>query len=99
MAARFVFTEFDWDDGNEDHLWERHQVTPDEVEEVFAGVFRWRKGRTNDGIQYYVGLGQTQSGRYLAVFFQIKKPRIVRVASSRPMSRAERKWYDKAIGS
>lgn len=99
MAARFVFTEFDWDEDNVAHLWERHRVLPEEVEEVFAGPFRWRRGRTVKGVQYYVGLGQTQSGRYLAVIFQIKKPCIVRVASSRPMSRTERKWYDKALGS
>ncbi len=97
MAPRFVFTEFEWDSGNIEHLWKRHEVAPDEVEEVFAGPFRWRKGSTRKGLQYYVGLGQTQSGRYLAVFFQIKKPCIVRAASSRPMSSAERKWYDKAI--
>ena len=98
MAPRFVFTDFDWDTGNVDHLWERHQVTPEEVEEVFAGRFRWRRGQTKKGIQYYEGLGQTQTGRYLAVIFQIKKSCIVRAASSRPMSSAERKWYDKAIG-
>jgi uncharacterized DUF497 family protein len=97
-AARFIFTDFDWDEGNVEHLWKRHRVTPEEVEEVFAGRFRWRKGRTRKGILYYEGLGQTQSGRYLAVIFQIKPPRIVRIASSRPMSPAERKWYDKAIG-
>lgn len=94
MAARFVFTEFDWDDANIAHLWERHHVTPEEVEEVFAGPFRWRRGRAANGVQYYVGLGQTQSGRYLTVIFQIKRPCIVRTASSRPISRAERKWYD-----
>ena len=98
MSPRFTFTEFEWDAGNVDHLWDRHQVSPDEVEEVFAGRFRWRKGRTNKGIQYYEGLGQTQSGRYLAVFFQIKDRHVVRAASARPMSPAERKWYEKAIG-
>lgn len=98
MAHRFVFTEFMWDVGNIEHLWKRHKVTPEEVEEVFAGRFRWRKGYTRKNIQYYVGLGQTQTGRYLAVIFQIKKPSVVRAASARPMSSAERKWYDKAIG-
>ena len=98
MASRFVFTEFEWDLGNIEHLWKRHKAAPEEVEEVLAGRFRWRKGCTKKDTQYYEGPGQTQSGRYLAVIFQIKKPCIVRAASSRPMSSAERKWYDKAIG-
>src|SRR5579885_2338691 len=48
----------------EDHIWTKHQVTPDEVEEVcFADPWVLR-GRDNS----YAVFGQTDSGRYLTIF-------------------------------
>jgi hypothetical protein len=32
---RISFDNFHWDGSNEEHLWERHQVAPEEVEEAF----------------------------------------------------------------
>jgi hypothetical protein len=40
-------------------------------------------------------MGQTQSGRYLIIFFILKKKRDALVLSAREMTRAERKRYEK----
>jgi uncharacterized DUF497 family protein len=49
----------------------KHQVIPEEVEQVFSNqprVKRMNKGHYR-GEDVYRALGQTEAGRYLAVFF------------------------------
>lgn len=48
----------------EEHIWVKHQVTPEEVEEVCGGHPLPRRGR--DGS--YAIYGQSEAGRYLIVF-------------------------------
>lgn len=59
-----VISGFRWDDGNVGHI-ERHGLTPEEVEEVFAGDYKVR--RTRQG--RYIALGQTLDGRLILVVF------------------------------
>jgi len=40
-----VISGFDWDDANVSHI-VRHQFTPEEVEEVFAGDYKVRRIRS-----------------------------------------------------
>jgi uncharacterized DUF497 family protein len=57
-----VISGFDWDDDNIFHI-ERHEFTPEEVEEVFAGNHKVRRTRQ----QRYVALGyQTQLRMWIA---------------------------------
>ena len=56
--------EIHWTDKAEDHIWSRHQVTPDEVEQVVYTRPRWVTNGRDDTT--YV-LGQTNEGRYLLV--------------------------------
>lgn len=55
-----------WDDNNLQHLWQSHQVAPDEVEEVLFGVdgedATYRLRRDGDFLMVY---GETGSGRLL----------------------------------
>jgi uncharacterized protein len=80
---------FDWDKDNIDHI-ARHQVDPDEAEEVFDSKYYLSKtwgGR-------YIALGQTASGRYLTcVFEKGTQPGFVRVVTAREMVERERKLY------
>jgi uncharacterized DUF497 family protein len=55
---------FDWDDDNIRHI-ERHEFNPDEVEEVFSGVHRVRRGRE----KRLIALGRTFEGRFAFVVF------------------------------
>ena len=73
----------------------KHGVDPWEVEEVLSGWVTARKvarGRVQ-GEDVYLVLGQSQSGRYLSVFFILKSDGVVLPISARDMDRKERKLY------
>ncbi len=82
---------------SEDKLESKHSVYPYEVEEVLLSeprVYFVEKGNTK-GEDMYLGLGQSDDGRYLAVFFIYKKNRVALVVSAREMDDKERKRYAK----
>ena len=73
----------------------KHQVTTDEVEEVFFNQPRFRfmeKGRVQ-GEDMFSALGQTDAGRYLVVLFIFKPRDIALSISARDMNAGERKRY------
>ena len=73
----------------------KHGVSPDEVEEVFFGkpaIRRLERGHIA-GEDLYGALGQTDSGRYLSVFFIHKSGNWAFVISARDMDAAERRRY------
>lgn len=75
----------------------KHQVTPDEVEELFLNqpaIKRIKRGHFR-GEDVYRALGQTESGRYLVVFFIHKMTHETLVLSARDMDAKERKIYGK----
>jgi hypothetical protein len=80
-----------------DKLEKKHNVTRFEVENLFTRkpIFsKIQKGHIK-GENLYRALGQTESGRYLAVFFIYKTTREVLVVSARNMTDKERKYYAK----
>ena len=80
-----------------DKLEWKHQVMPDEVEEVFANKPRYRRITRGhvQGEDVYGAFGQTDAGRYLSVFF-IKKPgEAALVISARDMDARERERYER----
>ena len=80
-----------------DKLAWKHNVTTDEVEEVFNDSPRYRfieKGDLN-GEDLYTALGQTEAGRYLIVHFVHKSSGEALVISARDMTKNERKRYGK----
>jgi hypothetical protein len=90
-------TGFDWDVGNVDKNWESHRVSAAECEQVFFqrplriapdSRHSWNETR-------YAALGQTVDGRRLTIVFTIRDNQI-RVISARPMSRRERRFYERA---
>ena len=79
--------EFNWDMGNIDHIIERHDVYPEEAEQVFHnGAHVRREG------EVYHAFGQTNGGRYLHLIFELRRG-AVRVFSARDMNQAERRRY------
>lgn len=85
---------FDWDEGNLQKNWERHQVTPWECEQAFFNrplVVADDEAHSSQETRYYV-LGQTDAGRLLFLVFTMRRSRI-RVISARDMSRKERSRY------
>ena len=80
-----------------DKLEWKHQVMPDEVEEVFANKPRYRRITSGhvQGEDVYGAFGQTDAGRYLSVFF-IKKPgKAALVISARDMDARERERHER----
>ena len=73
----------------------KHRASPEEVEEIFFNRphFRFMEKGHVAGEDMYVALGQTDSGRYLSVFFIHKPGNLALVISARDMDAAERKRY------
>ena len=86
---------FDWDDANSQKNWERHQVTPEEAEDVFFHepvIVRSDKRHSRSEKRYYA-LGHTSAERRLFIAFTVRRDRI-RVISVRDMNRNETEIYE-----
>ena len=87
---------FEWDEGNWKKSELRHGVAATEAQEALLNdPLAQVDVLHSDDEQRYVALGETNEGRLLFVSFTLRKNR-VRVISARPMSRKERKVYEKA---
>jgi uncharacterized DUF497 family protein len=81
----------------EDKLLFKHSVATYEVEEVLANRPKFcfiEKGELEDE-DVYLALGQTNSGRYLAVIFIHKQTNEALILSARDMARKERRHSGK----
>lgn len=85
---------FQWDDGNSDKNWVRHEVTQVEAEQVFLNRPLVLAQTSREGIKEvrYFALGKSDVGRHLTIVFTLRE-RLIRVISARPMSRPERSAY------
>ena len=86
---------FDWDEGNKQKNWEKHEVDYTECEEVFFNKPLLIDHDTNHSFQeqrYYV-LGRTDIERTLFLVFTARNNKI-RVISARDQSKKERKIYE-----
>ncbi len=73
----------------------KHQVTPEEIEQVFRNqprLRRMKRGRYR-GEDVYRALGQADAGRYLVVFFIHKMTHEALILSARDMDDKERRSY------
>jgi uncharacterized DUF497 family protein len=86
---------FIWLEEIVDKLEVKHQVMPEEVEQVFVSnprIRRMNRGHYR-GEDVYRALGQTEEGRYLAIFFVHKLTDEALILSARDMDDKERKSY------
>ncbi|QQR80590.1 MAG: BrnT family toxin [Deltaproteobacteria bacterium] len=91
---------FDWDQWNREKSEKKHGVTSIECEQVFFNkplIIVHDEKHSKDEIRYF-SLGKTHGKRGLAVIFTLRNKKI-RVISARPMSRQERKVYEKEENS
>ena len=85
---------FQWDEGNLQKNWLKHQVSWLETEQVFLNqplIVAGDEMHSHKEPRFY-GLGQTDTGRKLFVVFTLRE-KLIRVISARDMSRNERKVY------
>ena len=86
-----------WFDEIIEKLARKHNVSQNEVREVLENDphFRFVEKGHRSGGNGYSCMGQTESGRYLIVFFIYKKDGRIIILSARDMTPAERKKYAK----
>lgn len=88
---------FEWDEGNIDKNWIKHQVSNFECEEVFLNIpllLTDDKKYSQYEKRYYM-LGHTNANRWLFISFMIRTNKI-RVISARDMNQKEERKYAKA---
>ncbi|PKO21177.1 MAG: hypothetical protein CVU38_16155 [Chloroflexi bacterium HGW-Chloroflexi-1] len=80
-----------------DKLEWKHRVSQAEVENILFGRATFRKVQKGHvpGENVYAGLGQTDAGRYLIVFFIYKRSREALILSARDMDNHERRYFDR----
>ena len=86
---------FDWDDGNKQKNWEKHQVDFRECEEVFFNqplLIKEDSKHSSQEKQFYV-LGRSDIGRMLFLVFTLRNNKI-HVISALDQSKKERKIYE-----
>jgi uncharacterized DUF497 family protein len=89
-------TGFEWDEATTLKNWERHQVTPEEAEDVYFNeplIVRSDIRHSKREKRYYA-LGQTGGGRRLFVAFTIRGS-LLRVISVRDMNQRKMDAYAK----
>ncbi|NIM92215.1 MAG: BrnT family toxin [Anaerolineales bacterium] len=85
---------FDWDEWNAKKIWEKHQVSRAECEQVFFNqpfVVGEDFAHSQEESRFYV-LGKTDTGRALFLIFTIRDE-LIRVITARDMSRKERRVF------
>jgi len=84
-----------WKDKFVEKIADKHNVTTDEVEEILFSEPHVRlaeKGRVK-GENLYVAYGQTTAGRYVVIFFILKRRTAALPISARDMTTSERRYY------
>jgi uncharacterized protein len=84
---------FDWDVRNTDHL-ARHDVQPEEAEEVLSGDIMDLDYRvTQDGEERWTALGPTASGRFLVIVWTMLDDGSYRPITAYPASEGLQSVY------
>lgn len=93
--ARLKITGTIWLEEIVEKLARKHAVEPEEVEEVFSNIpkFRFVESGHREGEDVYAALGQSDGGRYLITFFVLKADGRIIPVSARDMTPAERNRY------
>jgi uncharacterized DUF497 family protein len=88
---------FEWDEGNIDKSYEKHDISPKEAEEVFISeeLFVLPDKKHSQVEKRHIALGKTQEGKNLFVVFILKGKKI-RIISARRMHHKEVLKYEKA---
>ena len=85
---------FDWDDGNINKNWLKHQVRPNECEQIFFNrplIIQEDIKHSQTEIRFYA-LGRTDLKRTLFVVFTVRD-NFIWIISARDMSKKEREVY------
>lgn len=92
--------DFQWDEGNWDKNWFKHQVSTNECEEVFFDEKKYIiKDRMHSGSEKrWTVFGKTKSYRTLFIVFTVRS-KMVRIISARDADKKEKAFYEKKAGN
>jgi uncharacterized DUF497 family protein len=79
-----------WTEEAEEHIWERHRVTPQDAEEATHNSRLITRGKEKGIYEVY---GQTDAGAYLMVFIRLLPKYYARIITARPMTDSEKRRY------
>jgi len=91
-------TGFQWDEGNIEKNWKKHNVSQSECEQVFFNVpliISEDIKHSAEEKRWYL-LGRTDSARFLFIVFTIRE-KLIRVVSARDMNKKEKDRYYEQI--
>jgi uncharacterized protein len=94
---------FEWDEGNNNKNWVKHQVTERESEEAFYDKKRiiFEDVKHSKREERYILFGKTKEGKKLFIAFTMRgeyKEKI-RIISARTLKRKEAKMYEKTVSA
>ncbi|MBU0475566.1 MAG: BrnT family toxin [Bacteroidetes bacterium] len=89
---------FQWDEGNIEKNWIKHQVSHIECEQIFFNepLIIADDVKHTQREKRWFALGRTEMDRRIFVVFTIRK-NLVRVISARDMNKIEKRKYDEEI--
>lgn len=89
---------FEWDQGNEEKNWIKHNVLAKEAEDVFYDTKRLllEDNKHSEKEKRFILIGKTKEKRMLFTIFTIRGKKI-RIISSRDTNRKEENFYEKAV--
>ncbi len=89
---------FDWDQGNREKNYRKHNVTQYEAEEVVANdsIFIFDDEKHSSREKRYMIWGSTDGGRKLNIIITIRKD-VIRIISARDMNGRERRAYEEKV--
>ncbi len=87
-----------WIDDIIEKLDRKHHVRQQDVREILRNKphIRFVEAGHRPGENVYAALGRTDAGRYLIVFFVLKKDKRALIVSARDMTDGEKKLYEKS---
>ncbi|MFC1764341.1 BrnT family toxin [Planctomycetota bacterium] len=87
---------FDWDDGNRDKNYLKHNVLNGECEDVFFNqpLIIASDTKHSNKVKRYAAFGVTDGGRRLTIVFTLRA-QLIRVISARDMNKKESRYYEK----
>src|SRR3989344_4028163 len=89
-------TGFDWDKGNKDKSYTKHDITPKEAEEIFLddNVLLIEDIKHSQKEERFIAIGKNTQNTILFAAFTLRD-RTIRIISVRPANIKERRHYEK----
>lgn len=91
-------TVFQWDKGNVEKNFQKHNVMPEEAEQIFFDTNKRQYrdvAHSTDQEKRYLLIGKTKNNRLLFIAYTIRG-NAIRVISARNLNRREKALYEKA---